>query len=297
MNSIFLFSQDNTSIKEVHLNLWMSSEYNPFLDIGLKLNKGQKLILYLPWEDAKIEDLYETIKDQDVLNAIFNQHLKTTTKDEDSYLTVSRSNEKFDIVRACIHTKKSNIENSTLHNKFTQLTIEANPQAENIDVAYIRLRTQGFESNIFSNKRKVGFLISPFHEITEVIDFRINELRTIKQSNFEVKEKFQTTPKIEILHFFILKNFRETISLNSPHYDRCREFEDKAWDKYLSSRNISAKEKLAYHWKKNRIENGDHFSILAIFNEKKISGWTLLSYFLGLLVINFLFYNVLRCFL
>ncbi len=108
MNSIFLLSENNFPIKEVHFNLWMVGD-DPFIDIGLKLGKRQKLLLYLPWEDACVEDLYETIKDQDVLNAIFNQHIKLSTKDDDSYLTISRNNEKFDIVRACLNKKKLEI--------------------------------------------------------------------------------------------------------------------------------------------------------------------------------------------
>ncbi len=287
MNSIFLLSENNFPIKEVHFNLWMVGD-DPFIDIGLKLGKRQKLLLYLPWEDACVEDLYETIKDQDVLNAIFNQHIKLSTKDDDSYLTISRNNEKFDIVRACLNKKKLEIENTTHNNRYTQFVIEANSQAENIDVAYVRLRARGFENNVFCTEKKIGRLISPFREITEAIDFRINELRTLKPSNSEIRQKFTTTPKIEILHFFLVKDFGEINSLNSPNYDRCREFEDKAWDKYLPSRNVTKGAKLAYHWKKNRIEEREHFSILAIFKKKDTYWKSILSYFLALVFLNIL---------
>lgn len=289
MNSIFLLSEDNSTIDEAHFNLWMVNEDEPFVDIGLKLKKGQKLILYLPWGDAEINDLYETIKDRDVLNAIFNQHLKISTSDDDSYLTVSRNNEKFDLVRACLHKKNIEIENTTHHNKFTKFTIEANPQATNIDLAYVRLRATGFKDDVFNKKHEEkGRGISPYHETIEAVDFRINELRTVKQSNFERGININTTPKINILHFFLLKSFREINSLNSPNYDRCRELEDKAWDKYLSLKNDNREAKLAYHWKKNGIEEGQHFSILTTFNKKKISKKTISLYLIALILLNLL---------
>lgn len=287
MNSIFLFSKCNSPIKEVHFNLWMTDDKESFIDIGLKIKKGQRLVLYLPWENADVEDLYEIIKCEDVLDAIFNEHLAISRTSDDAYLTVSRSNEKFDVVRACIHTNKIKIQNSTNHSDYTRLTVEANPQGQNIDIAYVRLRARGFKRGIFNREHSIKpRWLSPYKESIEAIDFRVNELRTVKQSDLDREKDFKI-PKIGTLHFFLLKHFSELSTIVSPNYDRCRELEDKAWDKYLCIDHTDDKA-LAYHWKKNKIEEEQHFSVLATFATKKVSVWTLTFYIAVLIGLNIL---------
>lgn len=287
MSSIFLFSNSHSSIKEVHFNLWMIGD-DPFIDVGIKIGRGQKLKLFLPIENACIDDLYETISDHDVLNAIFNQHLRISRDDAHSFITVTRnSNDKFDVVRACLKENKLEIENATHNYRFTELIIEAEPQALNVDMAYVRLRVRGFKDNVFNKKHEETVHgISPYLETIEVIDFRVNEFRTVKQSDFKKDDEFITVPKIEILHFFLLKSFRETNILTSPSYDRCRVFENETWKKYLPSENINEETKLAYHWKKSKIEEGQHFSVLATFSKKRILEIAIAMYALVFLLLN-----------
>lgn len=282
-----MFSNDHSSIKEVHFNLWMIGD-DPFIDVGIKIGRGQKLKLFLPIENARIEDLYETISDHDVLNAIFNQHLRVAGAVDNSFITVTRnSNDKFDVVKASFETSKLEIENATHNYKFTEVIIEGEPRALNVDIAYVRLRIRGFKDNVFNKEHKETVHgISPYEETIEVIDFRVNEFRTVKQSNFKKDNEFIATPKIEILHFFLLKSFRETNILTSPSYDRCRVFENETWKKYLPLENINEETKLAYHWKKNKIEEGQHFSVLATFSKKRILNEAIFWYIFAFLLLN-----------
>jgi hypothetical protein len=290
MNSIFLLNSggeaaQNQSIIEAHFNLWMGDEER-FLDIGLKLEAGRELELYLPWKDAQIEDLYNKVAHDDVLNAIFNQHLNVTTSTSAQWKNVTCGTEVFDVMMADLSVTDFQLTNTANNRTFTKLTIKrahATPH-----VAYVRLRAKGFAENVFDKEHTAtGAFLNPYRETTRAIDFRINEIRTVQPSCFG-KGAF-TTPEIMKLHFFLLKSFHVTNLLSSPPYYRCRELEDKAWDKYLPSSNNRDDAILAYHWKrqdKEKIGSGQHFSVLATFGEKKASWWIILLYVVIIILLN-----------
>lgn len=306
MSSIFLFSEDHTPIEQVHFNLWMVGGDEPFIDIGLRIKEGQEIVLYLPWGKVLCEDLYEKIKDEEVLNALFNQHLSVTKNTENSYFTASRNGESFDVMKAAISITESVDENekSDENKKFTRIVIKRTISTGND--AYVRFRARGFKNNIFNKKHTVtNWGLSPYDEIIEAIDFRVNEIRTAKRSDFDNSNGFKT-PAITDLHFLLLKSFRETNSLVSPNYERCRELEDDAWKKYLLSNNNLEKSSthfnrlksalkilkffnekeaiLAYHWKK-KIKEEEHFSVLATFIKKTVS-WRVLIYIAVIILLN-----------
>jgi len=157
MNSLFIINQnDHTkSIKEVHLNLWMVGKER-FLDIGLMLEPNQVIELYLPWNNAKIQDLYDIMLDVQVLNAIFNQHISINTDSGASHATVSRGKDNFDLIKVKdLNGENFKLLHSTGNNSATKFTIEASKATEN--EAYIRIRARGFGENVFS-KIKIGVL-------------------------------------------------------------------------------------------------------------------------------------------
>ena len=291
MNSIFLLntgdsSAQGTPILEAHFNLWMAGNIR-FLDIGLKLEANRELELYLPWKDAKIEELYDRIKHGDVLNAIFNQHLDVTTSTSAQWTTVSCGSNKFDVMEADVTTTAFKLTNSANNHEFTKVTIKRAHSTQNI--AYVRLRATGFAANVFDKEHiATGAFLNPHREVTEAIDFRVNEIRTVQPTGFG-KGAF-STPEIGKLHFFLLKSFHVTSLLSSPPYFRCRELEDKAWEKYLPpSSNKQDDAILAYHWKRidqQKVNAGEHFSVLATFGEKKTSWWIVLLYVAVIIVLN-----------
>jgi hypothetical protein len=265
MNSIFLFLNDgniHSKIDEVHFNLWIVGSAR-FLDIGLKLAENQKVELYLPWKASVPEDLFDIIKDVNILNAIFNEHLSTSTSTNLDYFTVELKSEKFNIVKSDF-----NIEQKKLNgHDFTKLIVLAKSDAKG--VSYVRFRIRDFGKNIFSNTHTGGdSLLNPYRESIEVIDFRVNELRSIPYS--EIKSGKFVTPAIDKMHFFLLKSYHESNTLASPEYLRCRELEDKAWEKYLPVNLKPDDATLAYHWTK-ALGEGSHFSVLATFSKKKTS--------------------------
>lgn len=284
MNSIFLLNEsDQTkSIKEAHFNLWMVGSER-FLDIGLRLEVGQKLEIYLPWANAEITDLYDTLKSGDVLNAIFNQHLTVTQTTGLGYTTVTRGTDRFDVIKVkSLATSNLKLHNTTHNNSFTKISIE--PEKNTPNDSYVRIRAKGFESNVF-DKKHIGTdsFVNPYRESIEAVDFRVNEIRTVTPSDFQ-KGMFDT-PSITTLHFFLLKSFHETNSLSSPPYLRCRELEDKAWDTYLALTSQNKEAILAYHWKKE-IKPAEHFSVLATFGEKKTSWLTVFFYLVIIILLN-----------
>lgn len=286
MNSIFLLNEINYSqnIGEAHFNLWMVGE-EPFLDVGLRLVQGQRVELYLPWDNATITDLYSVICDAKILNAIFNQHLTVTQTTGSGFSTVDRGSSKIDVVEikdttGC-HASISNTANSKSYTKFT---IESKKQTPND--SYVRLRARGFGKDVFSKKHEgTNSVVNPYREAIEAVDFRLNEMRTVTPADFG--KPGLATPPIDKLHFFLLKGFHETNSLSSPPYDRCRELEDVAWKNYLPRNQASNEATLAYHWKK-AVKDAEHFSVLSTFGEKRASKRILLVYVLAIVFINLL---------
>lgn len=285
MNSIFLINDSNYTqpIKEAHFNLWMVGEQR-FLDVGLRLAAGQKIELYLPWTQAQIEDLYPILNSGEVLNAIFNQHLTVTQTTGLGYTTVDRGN---GILIDVVKIKNITGTNFTLHNTtntntFTKITIEPDMQTPND--SYVRLRARGFGENVFSEIHKgTNSVVNPYRESVEAIDFRINEMRTVTPSDFNKPNL--VTPPIEKLHFFLLKGFHETNLLSSPPYFRCRELEDRAWDKYLPAPWTGKEAILAYHWKKD-VASTEHYSVLATFGNKRASKRILFLYVVVIVLLN-----------
>ncbi len=278
MNSIFLLSIDE--IKEAHFNLFIDGK-STFLDVGLKLGKDQKIELFLPWKSEVPEDLFKIIKEQDVLCALFNQHLNINTPTNNSqYITADLGDKKFDVV--CAKVNKEEIKYDT----YTKFTIEPHKTSTN-EEAYLRLRFEGTRTNFF-NKCHTGSdaAISPFKESIEVIDFRINEVRSVYWEEFP--SDIKVTPKINKLHFFLLKSYKEVNTLANPSYHRCRELEDKPWKTYLPNRDGNDAT-LAYHWKsEDEIPEKNHYAILAIFNKKQTSISKVLIYICIIIFISWL---------
>lgn len=316
MSNIFIFSEDHQPIEEVHFNLWMVNEDEPFIDIGLLAKDKQEFVLYLPWDNVFFEDLYDRLKDEEILNALFNQHLVVTKGTQNSFITASRNEKRktqnffiaafcnkncFDVMEADYKITNNNIQNK----KYTRMAVKRKTPTNND--AYIRFRVSGFKKNDFNKKYSItSGPLNPYTESVEAIDFRVNELRTAKREDFDESNNFET-PQIKKLHFFLLKSYRETNSLASPNYYRCRELESDIWVKYLLPRNNQKnvnkillgiknfiffnrkpEEILAYHWKLEKIEPGEHFSALACFSKKTASVRTILLYVFAFLFLNWL---------
>ncbi|GEM_PF-5197489 len=276
MNSVFLLSENE--IEEAHFNLFIDGK-STFLDVGLKLRKDQKIELFLPWKSESPEDLFNIIKKQEVLCALFNQHLKiNSSTGSNQYITADLGAKKFDVV--CAKVNKENINYDT----YTKFTIER-PSTATSDIAYLRLRFKGTKSNFF-NKCHTGSdaAVSPVKESIEVIDFRINEVRSVYWEEFPTN--IQNTPGIKKLHFFLLKSYREVNTLANPSYHRCRELEDKPWETYLPNRDDDDAT-LAYHWKsENEILEKGHYAILATFNKKQTSITKVIIYICIIILIS-----------
>lgn len=285
MNSLFIINQTNQSatIKEVHLNLWMVGDER-FLDIGLRLEPNQIIELYLPWKNANLVDLYDSMLDVQVLNAIFNQHLSINTDSGASHATVTRGIDSFDLVKVKnLKGENFTLPHSTGSTSATKVMIE--PIKATTNDAYLRIRARGFGEEIFSTAHSGNdSVVNPYRETIEAIDFRVNEIRTVAQDAFN--KTALCIPAINKLHFFLVKSFRETNLLCSPAYDRCRELEDKAWETYLSPMKINGETILAYHWKKSELAKGDHFSVLATFGCKRVSKRIIFLYLAVILVLN-----------
>jgi len=283
MKSIFLLSKDE--IEEAHFNLFID-EQNTFLDVGLMLKKDQTIELFLPWKSEDPEDLFDKIKGDNVLSALFNQHLtKNTSSGNTHYVEVTLGNKTFDVAHSKVtNAGIANNDTVIVDGTYTKFSITHHNKIKN-NVAYVRLRFKGTKTNFF-NKCHTGSdaVISPFRESIEVIDFRINEVRSVYWEEFPTE--IEKTPCIKKLHFFLLKSYREINTLANPNYHRCRELENRPWEKYLPDRSANDAT-LAYHWKsENEIPENNHYAILAIFNRKQTSKGKVFLYIIVIIFIS-----------
>jgi hypothetical protein len=284
--SIFIFNENQdplkNTIEEVHFN-YCNFKKGTYLDIGIKIlpENGSKIFVYVPWENAETPiDLYDIIKNQDVLKNIFNEHITTHSTSSHSYIEVTSSNNIiFNLV-----TITSTLDPITNNCDYTKFVININHPNGNTNPSYIRFRFDLKEKNTFYKINKNNdFLVNPYKESTKMIDFRINEIRMLPANLINNL----TTPEIKKLHVFLIMSYKQTNILSNPSFIRCRNFEnDDSWKKYFSNYYNNDDAILAYHWRKENIKKGEHYCILSIFSEKNTSWLKILLYFTIIITLN-----------
>jgi hypothetical protein len=278
---------------ELHFNLWtLSSKNVNYLDIGVRVKDSPKsgsINFYLPFQREFVRydhELGKTIcTSEDLIKAVFNCQFKDMQpKTNDGYYDFTFvSGDKCEPIR--FFTDLSEVSNSfpdgvkivdeiISENKSDgfrlSFPIELFPLVDNREIYFrFRLKLNDSELSKIVTKYSPTFrAVTNNHEVTETIDFRLNEPRNLPKT---VSRSLRDKELIQKIHFFLIRDGREEYKLSHINYKRCRILENDLWGQYLGINSETLKEQmLIYHWTTKDNETIDHFSAFAKFSSKPV---------------------------
>ena len=279
---------------DININLWRAeikgthkSEY--FLDLGLMLEKVsglKKINLVFPFK-VKKEDFSDLgkvlISDKKIVNAIFNNNCNKIDLGEPKKVLVQNGKEKFHIYslqdefsERIVITENKNISLFTIN-------MDINDQSNSY---YIRFRIKGEGVNRMVEEHKLKFTsFQSAFKITECIDFRLNEKRSISD---DILEKISKAKEFEIkkIHFLLLMDIDNKLECTGLKFSS-RKLEDDIWNNYISER-YKTDNLIAYHWKEKAEENQkiESFNSLIRIKIDKCNWRTIFCYVLVVFILN-----------
>ena len=320
MNSFGIWAKYKADIEDkkavdVHANLWdigKNSE-SAFFDFGLMIPgyKSLEVIkIALPFfvDNDHIEDLSDIIHEEKIGSLVFNTVcIAHSVSRAGSYAIKSLSLDNSDrhilllpiADRSAYYgivVKIEKVENLTcIRIDFSGLREEC----KNYEKLYLRfrIRDRKIKDAMFCKlKKKNYFLESAFTE-TKIVDFMVNELRSIKT---EVNEEM-TNQKLELVelskvHFFVMEPAEREVSSDKME---CRRLEP-GWDKYINQSYTS--DTLVYHWSKRAKDNQNlsNYSELVKVTSAETNWRLILCYVLVCVILsiasNFLYENLANIF-
>ncbi|PKL78207.1 MAG: hypothetical protein CVV25_12405 [Ignavibacteriae bacterium HGW-Ignavibacteriae-4] len=241
----------------VHINLWdrEKDKENYCFDFGLlveDIEDIENIYLYVPIKlekKSQIKDLGGVISNNQLVNSIFNENF-TTTDGEPKRLIVNGTCEKPSFIIYALEIESQIKLESCKRNAATPGTVIEikidSIKPKEILRYYFRIRIQAEKNNLsFINDEIKGISIfSDQFTNTEVIDFRLNDVRSCSE---ELREQFDKGQKFLILavHYLILRNANDLII----HYGKeinSRMLENDLWKNYIDGANHNI---IAYHIK------------------------------------------------
>jgi hypothetical protein len=290
----------------VHVNLWdrEKDKKNYCFDFGLlieNLEDIENIYLYVPFrlEKSQIKDLGATISNNQLVNAIFNENF-TTTDGEPKRLIVNGTSEKPTFVIYALEIESQVKLNSCKRNASTPGTILeikiSSIKPKNILRYYFRIRLEADKADIeFINDEIKGIsILNDQFTNTEVIDFRLNDVRSCSE---ELREQFDKGQRFRILavHYLILRNANDLIIHHGKQINS-RMLENDLWKNYIDGANHNI---IAYHIKSKAtkkfndeatsytvVSYVENFSDLTRFQYQKGTKPIIAMYILGIIILG-----------
>ncbi len=323
--AIWYSTQDNVGSEidlekkaTVHINLWDKPNENKntyCFDIGVlveDIRDIKSIYIYAPFslQMSQIKDLGSVISDNRLVNAIFNENF-TTTEGEPKRLIVNGSNSKPSFIIYSLDIENQITHRSSKSNGITPGTI-LELQINSIEIKpkdifryYFRLRIEVEKEGIaFINDEIKGIsILNNKFTNTEIIDFRLNDIRSFSEV---LKEQFDKGSKFQLkaVHYLILRDANDTI-IHFGKEINSRILENDLWKNYINEASHSI---IAYHIKsksskvlkpgKDEYEEKyvEDFSDLSRFQSQKDTKWLITKYvfvILGLGAIGGVLGNIL----
>lgn len=304
------YSSQNEQCEEekeisVHINLWNKNNdksKNYCFDFGFlieDISNIKMLYLYVPFKVKKdnIKDLGSVIsKNNKLVSAIFNENF-TTTAGKTKKLVVNGNSSKPKFVIYSLETKEQikimeiNSPGSILEINLNNISVEKDTKR-----FYFRIRIEACNKDIklIDDQVKGISIFSDQFTNTEIIDFRINDIRSCSD---EVRERFEKSKKFNIsaIHYLILRDANDIIIYNGNEISS-RILEHDLWKDYIDGINHNM---IAYHLKKKAkkcfdvSENKyvlndyvDDFSALIRFQYQKGTKVLVFIYVLGVILLG-----------
>ena len=215
---------DNEVELELHVNLWNFKKLETTFDFGFmvdNIDNIENIILYVPFKVKKVEDLGNNIieKNQILVDAIFNERCETI---------------KFYPKRLKV-IKKGNYDTRDRRSADIDNTKD-----------YFRIRFFPDSNEITMIKReneKINIFQDASLRTTEIIDFRINDLRSCPEN---LREEFLRTPRFTIkkIHYLIMRSSTDEYITIGDTEVKGRLLEKEIWKNYI---DIEENDMIAYH--------------------------------------------------
>ncbi len=299
-------SEDKNKV-ELHINYWSleAKQACNYLDIGLRIEllkeeSFKSINFYLPFKMSKenyMGNLGSVIcSTDDLIELIFNERLKSSFEGV-NYKDINfdgKDNETLRVYKQLeIGDDDSNLkfivneENNSLRIQIPKSILCLNPinlpnNKQKKIYHYLRFRlklTSEHVKVLSQNYEPQDRLVVSKFEKTEIIDFRLNELRDLPAVVCNCLNKNFV---LEQIHFFLIRDIHDELKLSHAKYKRCRLLEKEVWNPYLKFKDehaILPEQMLIYHFQKNtdELKHIDRFNAFAKFVRVKV---TLVSIFL-----------------
>lgn len=305
---------DKITLKRLIKNVGNKKRTNYCFDIGLlveDIRDIETISLYAPFEISKenIRDLGSIISTNELASAIFNEDVtvhevgakKYKVNDADnkiknSFIIYHISVKDEIVLNSCqvsedhqgtiieLNTKDI-MEHVDEENDETAATVKAAP----ICKYYFRIRIEVPEKHIklINTDIKGVSVLSDSFTTTEIIDFRINDIRSCSSDIRDKYSRYQRF-KIDKIHYLILRNVSDII-LQYGNAVSCRMLEKNIWENYIEGSHDNL---IAYHIKrKSEEKNGEieyitSFNVLTRFQYKKNTILVIIIYIIGIIVLG-----------
>ncbi|MBC2689795.1 hypothetical protein [Pseudomonas kielensis] len=270
---------------DLHVNYWLLHQNTDrelsYLDIGVKFqglhdvrgkDKGS-INIYFPFKVNK-ENYYPNLGElvcsrTDLIQTIFNSRHKSTVNSSNTSVDIEFESEKEGVLRVFTQISCSpenggvrivdTDEGSTLlfplklFNTTRKVATNFGSESESLP-GYIRFRIKlnSNETKVISQSYKhTDSIILSRLESTEIVDFRLNEVRDLPGI---IQSKDLIGAGIKNIHFFLIREVDSEYKQAHANFHRCRLLEKELWNEYLSldlKENMAPKQMLIYHWKES----------------------------------------------
>lgn len=302
-------SQDEQCAKEkeisVHINLWNKNDKkskNYCFDFGFlieDISNIKKLSLYVPFKvtEDNIKDLGSVIsKNNKLVNAIFNENFTTTAGTTKKLVVNGNVNKPGFVIYSLETNEQIKIVEIKAHGSILEINLNNISIEKDTKRFYFRIRIEACnkEIKLIDDQVKGISIFSDQFINTEIIDFRINDIRSCSDG---VRERFEKGEKFNIsaIHYLILRDANDIIIHNGNEISS-RILEHDLWKDYIDGINHNM---IAYHLKKKAKKSFDvkennyiiseyleDFSELTRFQYQKETRLIVLMYVLGVIFLG-----------
>ncbi|MDV3058691.1 hypothetical protein [Pseudomonas paracarnis] len=271
---------------DLHVNYWLLHQNTDreisYLDIGVKfqglhenqdVNAEGVINVYFPFKVTK-ENYHPGLGElvcsrTDLIQTIFNSRHKSTSNSSNTSVDIEFESKKEDVLRVFTQISCSpenggvrivdTDEGSTLLFPIKLFSMAREPGIDGGDEkkllpGYIRFRIKlgAKETRVLSQsyKHSDSFILSRL-ESTEIVDFRLNEVRDLPGI---IQSKDLIGAGIKNIHLFLIREVDSEYKQAHANFHRCRLLEKELWNEYLSlhlKENMAPKQMLIYHWKES----------------------------------------------
>lgn len=298
---------------DLHINYWLlnqdkKDEIN-YLDVGVKfldegLNDGDSINIYFPFMISK-EDYISNIgefvcNNRDLIQTIFNAKCEEIEYTTNTAVKIKFTKDESLVVHTQIGLDSNNggVRLQTTDEGcilcFPRQLFKKSQEEGVHDYFRFRIKLNSKnDKKTFSQSYKHSdrFILSRL-ESTEIVDFRINEVRDLPGI---IKAKNLDNSNIKKIHFFLIREVDSEFKQAHANFSRCRLLEKGLWKDYLElNSGLDLKlpqQMLIYHWKESEKGNEKHidkFNAFAKFSKITVSKKTIIIFISAAILIGFI---------